>query len=78
MKRGILILVGASLCAAALMLFAPPSLSTETGRPPWNGCVAISKQEYDSAKKQNLLQTRFSTYVRTGRLARRFYWYCHS
>jgi len=41
-------------------------------------CVAVAKQEYDAAKKQRLLQTRFGAYVRTGRLGRRTYQYCHS
>lgn len=71
MKRGKLI------CIAGSMLVAFLSPSVNAAEPPREGCVAVSKQEFDSAKKQNLLRSRFSTYVRTGRLGRRYYWYCH-
>ena len=37
------------------------------GQPPSEGCVAVSKQEYDSANRQ---RTRFSAYARTGQLGR--------
>jgi hypothetical protein len=80
MKRGNLIAPianGILSCAIGLMLIAFPS-SGNAEQPPDKQCVAVSKQEYDSAKRQKLLRTRFSTYVRTGRLGRRFYWYCHS
>jgi hypothetical protein len=52
--------------------------SVNAEQSPGTGCVAVSKQEYDSAKRQKLLRSRFSTYVRTGRLGQRHYWYCHS
>ncbi len=81
MKRGNLIarLDNRALTSViGLMLFAFPSSSVNAEQPPGEHCVAVSKQEYDSAKRQKLLRTRFSTYVRTGRLGRRFYWYCHS
>ena len=81
MKRGNLIALienGAWTTAIGLMLIAFPSPSVNAEQPPWKGCVAVSKQEYASAKKQKLLRTRFTTYVRTGRLGRRYYWYCHS
>jgi hypothetical protein len=78
MNRGNTIVLVGWLCACGLMLFAFPARSVEAGQPPSKGCVAVAKQEYDSAKRQKLLQTRWSTYVRTGRLGRRFYWYCHS
>jgi len=45
-------------------------------QPPYTGCVAVSKQEYNSARRQHMLRTRFSAYVKTGRIGRRFYWYC--
>jgi hypothetical protein len=81
MKRGNLIALienGALSCAIGLMLIAFPSASVNAEQPPGKQCVSVSKQEYDSAKRQKLLRTRFSTYVRMGRLGRRSYWYCHS
>ncbi len=44
--------------------------------PPWEGCRAVSKIEYDSAKSQYLLRNRFGIYLKTGPLWRRSYWYC--
>lgn len=81
MKQGNLIAPianGTLSCAIGLMLVAFPSSSGNAEQPPDKQCVSVSKQEYDSAKRQKLLRTRFSTYVRTGRLGRRSYWYCHS
>jgi len=72
MKRGI------HVAAAGIVLFAchaPSASAQETTRKI---CVAVAKQEYDAAKKQRLLQTRFGTYVRIGRIGRRTYQYCHS
>ena len=67
------------VCTAVigLMLIATPSSAVNAEQPPWKGCVAVSKVEYDAAKKEHLLRTKFGTYVRTGRLWRRYYWYCH-
>jgi hypothetical protein len=77
MKRKTLIsLIGAWTCAIGLMLIAFPSSSVNAGQPPSEGCVVVSKQEYDSASRQMLLRTRFSMYARTGQLGRRSYWYC--
>jgi hypothetical protein len=81
MKQGNLIALignGALSCAIGLTLIAFPSSSVNAEQPPGKQCVSVSKQEYDSAKRQKLLRTRFSTYVKTGRLGRRSYWYCHS
>jgi hypothetical protein len=36
----------------------------------------VTKQEYDRAKKQHMLRTRYTEYVRTGLPGRRQYWYC--
>jgi hypothetical protein len=77
-RKNLIALIGAWVCAIGLMLFAFPSLSVNAGQPPSERCVAVTKQEYDSAKTQRLLQTRFSSYERTGQLGRRHYWYCHS
>jgi uncharacterized metal-binding protein YceD (DUF177 family) len=73
MKRGKLALVTAVIGS---MLIASPFSPAHAEQPPQNGCVAVPKIQYDSAKKQNLLHNRFSTYVRTGRFLRRHYWYC--
>ena len=77
-RKNLIALIGVWTCAIGLMLFAFPSLSVNAGQPPSERCVAVSKQEYDSAGRQMLLHTRFSSYERTGQLGRRHYWYCHS
>jgi hypothetical protein len=79
MKRGnLLAVVGACICGAGLMLVAFPDALASANDPPASGCQAVTKQEYDSAKKQRLLRTRYSTYVRTGGIGRRHYWYCNA
>ena len=45
--------------------------------PPQEGCRLASKIEYDSAKRQYLLISRFGQYVRTGNFWRHYYWWCH-
>jgi hypothetical protein len=60
----------------ALALSTLPSASATAAKPPYEGCVAVAKQEYNAAKKQHLLRTRFTQYVRTGLPGRRQYWYC--
>ena len=50
--------------------------SVDAAQPPGDRCRPASKIEYDSAKRQYLLQNRFGSYVRTGYFGRRFYWYC--
>ena len=74
-RRNLIVLVGRT-CAIGSMLAAFPGPSVNAGQPPRPGCVAVVKQEYDSAKRQNLLQNRFSSYATTGQLGRRSYWYC--
>jgi hypothetical protein len=77
-RRSLFALVGAWTCAIGLMLIAVPDPSANADQPPRQGCVAVVKQEYDSAKRQKLLQMRFSSYAATGWLGRRHYWYCRS
>ena len=60
----------------ALMLMTLPASQALAAKPPYTGCVAVTKQEYDSAKRQHMLRTRFSQYLRTGFPGRREYWYC--
>ncbi len=79
MRRGNLIaLIESGACTAVigltLIAFTPSSVSAE--EPPRKGCVAVDKREYDAAKREKLLRDRYGAYVRTGRLWRRYYWYC--
>ncbi len=62
--------------AIALMLSVLPPAPADAAKPPYAGCVVVTKQEYDSAKKQHMLRTRYTEYVRTGLPGRRQYWYC--
>jgi hypothetical protein len=68
---------GACIAVIGLVLVAFSSSSVNAEQLPPKGCLAVSKSEYDSAKRQNLLRTRFARYMRTGRLLKRYYWYCH-
>ena len=79
-KRITLIENGACTVLIGLMLTtfsSSASSAANAEQPPPKGCAPVSKSEYDSAKRQNLLRTRFTRYVRTGRLLKRYYWYCH-
>jgi hypothetical protein len=80
MKQGNLIALiknGAFTAVIGLMLISFPSSSVNAEQPPRKGCVAVPKIEYDSAKREKLLRNRNGAYVRTGRIWRRYYWYCH-
>lgn len=63
-------------CAVMATILALLSTPARAVAPPSDQCRAVSKIEYDSAKKQFLLRNRFGTYVRTGQIWRRHYWYC--
>jgi hypothetical protein len=63
---------------AVLMLIACHSSPASAEPAPPKTCAAISSQEYAAAKKQKLLRSQFGSYVRTGGLGRRQYWYCHA
>ncbi len=67
---------GTYAAVIGLVLIAFPSSSVNAEQPPRKGCVAVTKNEYDGAKRMNLLRNTFGTYVRTGQLWRRYYWYC--
>jgi hypothetical protein len=67
---------GAYIAVVAAILVALCSSSANAIQPPWKGCRAASKIEYDSAGRQYLLNNRFGMYVRTGGVWRRQYWYC--
>jgi hypothetical protein len=62
-----------ALIAATLVLLSSSAIAVQ---PPSDQCRAVSKIEYDSAKKQFLLRNRFGAYVRTGRIWRHHFWYC--
>jgi hypothetical protein len=62
--------------ATLLMLTALPQSEAHAAKAPYVGCVAVTRQEYDSARRQHLLRTRYSQYMRTGLPGRRQYWYC--
>jgi hypothetical protein len=56
-RKNFIALIGVWACAIGLMLIAFPSHSVNAEQPPSEACVAVSKQEYDSADKQKLLHT---------------------
>lgn len=65
---GLMFIALASASAAAKSAIAQ--------QPPRKGCVSVTKGEYDGAKRQRLLRSSHGSYVRTGRLWQRRYWYC--
>ena len=62
---------------ALAILIAPSVSPAHAQQPPAAGCRKVSKVEYDSAKENFLLRTKFGAYVRTGSFWRTYYWYCH-
>ena len=64
------------LCATTVPLFAFSCVSLDAQQPPWEECRAASKIEYESAKRDFLLQTSVGAYATTGHWWRRRYWYC--
>jgi hypothetical protein len=72
-RKKLIVLITAAI---GLVLIEFPS-SVRAEQPPRDGCAAVSKIEYDSAKRQYFLSNSVGIYVRTGRPFRRFYWYCH-
>ena len=52
------------LCLTTVPSFAFSCVSIGTQQPPWEGCRAASKTEYESAKREFLLQTSVSAYAR--------------
>jgi hypothetical protein len=69
-------LVAATATVAAMLATFPTSAIRAALQPPTDRCRAASKLEYNSARKQFLLRSRFGMYVRTGWAWRRRYWYC--
>jgi hypothetical protein len=54
------------LCATTVPLFAFSCVSLDAQQPPWEGCRAASKIEYESAERDFLLQTSVGAYATTG------------
>ncbi len=76
MMRGTIIaFFGYAAAAIGLALMGLPISSANAQQPP-EGCAAVTKSEYASAKREKLLRNRFGAYVRTERVLHRFYWYC--
>jgi hypothetical protein len=74
-KLIILILSGACTVVIGLMLLTflfSPAISKSPGKR----CVAISKGEYNGARRDKLLHARFGAYMEKGWFWRRSYWYC--
>ena len=61
------------VCATAVPLFAFSCVSLDAQQPPWEGGRAASKIEYESAKRDFLLQTSVGAYATTGHWWRRHY-----
>jgi hypothetical protein len=59
-----------------LLLAVTPVSPAGAQQAPRKDCVAASKAEYDNARRKGLLRNRYGTYVRNGRIWRRYYWYC--
>ena len=79
MKQGYFVaLVGACAGVIAVMFVALPDSSVNAVQAPRKGCVAVVKQEYDSAKRLKLLRMTYSSYATTGGLGWRSYWYCRA
>ncbi len=66
----------ASVTLVPALILAAFLSSVKAQQPLQGGCVTVPKIQYDSAKKQYLLRSRFGMYVRTGGIFRRHYWYC--
>ena len=67
----LLLLVGALLTA-----FTPSSVKAQ--QPPLReGCRAVSKLEYDTAKREYILISKGGRYLQTGHFWGRHYWWCH-
>jgi hypothetical protein len=67
--------VGLMIAGVSLALLPTRVDAQQAPRP---NCVAVTKQEYNNARKSRLQQHRFGEYVRTGRVLKRSYWFCRS
>jgi hypothetical protein len=67
----LLLLVGALLTAFT------PSPAKGQQPPLREGCRAVLKTEYDSAKREYILVSKGGRYLQTGYFWRRHHWWCH-
>jgi len=58
------------LCVTTLPLFVFSCASLSAQQSPWEGCRAASKTEYESVKRDFLLQTSVGAYAMTGHWGR--------
>jgi hypothetical protein len=65
------------LLIGALLIAFTPSPAKGQQPPLREGCRAVSKLEYDTAKREYILISRGGRYVQTGHFWRRYYWWCH-
>jgi hypothetical protein len=65
------------LLAGALLTAFTPSPAKGQQPPLREGCRAVSKLEYDTAKREYILISKGGRYVQTGHFWRRNYWWCH-
>jgi len=65
--------VAALTGATVALLPCSPAFAQQAPRP---NCVAVTKQEYDNARRNRLQRHRFGEYLRTGRVLKRAYWFC--
>ena len=63
------------LCATTAPLFAFSCVSLDAQQPPWEGCRAASKIEYESAKSDFLLKPVSAPMQRLA-IGGGHYWYC--
>ena len=65
------------LVVGALLIAFKPSAVKAQQPPSMEGCRAVSKLEYDIAKREYVLISRGGRYVQTGHFWRPYYWWCH-
>jgi hypothetical protein len=65
------------LFIGALLIAFTPSPAKGQQPPLKEGCRAVSKLEYDTAKREYILISRGGKYVQTGHFWRHQYWWCH-
>ena len=62
--------------AVAVVSIVGASVTTQAQQPPKADCRVVSKLEYNTAKKENVIISQGCRYLRTGPFWRRHYWHC--
>ena len=73
-RRFLGLLAHITIIGGLIIGFTPSLVSAQ--QPPSEGCRAVSKIEYNSAKAEYLLISRGRVYVQTGHFWPRSYWHC--